>query len=465
MKKLLIVFVLISISLFAQSKENNFAGKFLLTGEGGVTTALTDMDYKLSFPTLRGSMEFLFPFESDHTLGLRAMFGYNKLEGKKGNLSFRNFLYDLKFGLTYGYNIDGVLPYVSGGINYPLKYSQKISDEQKKKVSAYGEAGLKILLADFVSLNLSGTLNFLSQDYLDLLPPSNKNDAYLTGQLGISFLIGYVAKDSDQDGVKDKEDMCPNTPLGVQVDASGCPLDADRDGVPDYLDKCPNTPSGVTVDKNGCPVDSDKDGVADYLDKCPNTPSGVAVDANGCPLDADKDGVPDYLDKCPNTPAGANVDANGCPVDSDKDGVADYLDKCPNTPAGTKVDAAGCPIVVKVEEKKEITLEGMTTFKTGKSELTPAAKLELDKVAEFIKERPTSKWVIEGHTDNVGSAKSNKKLSENRAISVMKYLISKGVNKNQLSSIGYGSEMPVASNDTEEGRQKNRRVVIKRIDK
>lgn len=61
------------------------------------------------------------------------------------------------------------------------------------------------------------------------------------------------------------------------------------------------------------PADSDNDGVADTLDKCPNTPAGVAVDMDGCPLDADKDGVPDYLDKCPDTPPRTAVDKNGCP--------------------------------------------------------------------------------------------------------------------------------------------------------
>jgi OOP family OmpA-OmpF porin len=61
------------------------------------------------------------------------------------------------------------------------------------------------------------------------------------------------------------------------------------------------------------PADSDNDGVTNNFDKCPNTPTGVAVDQDGCPLDGDKDGVPDYLDKCPGTPTGVAVDQNGCP--------------------------------------------------------------------------------------------------------------------------------------------------------
>ncbi len=103
------------------------------------------------------------------------------------------------------------------------------------------------------------------------------------GALGLILCKGEEL-DSDGDGVPDSIDECPNTPIGVEVDAKGCPIDSDGDGVPDYLDKCPNTPKGCKVDKDGCPIDSDGDGVPDCLDKCPNTPRGTKVDKNGCPI-------------------------------------------------------------------------------------------------------------------------------------------------------------------------------------
>jgi len=93
------------------------------------------------------------------------------------------------------------------------------------------------------------------------------------------------------------------------------------------------------------PRDSDCDGVVDEIDECPGTPLGVAVDARGCPLDTDGDGVPDYLDKCPGTPKGVKVDSSGCPLDTDGDGVPDYLDKCPGTPKGARVDTEGCWVI------------------------------------------------------------------------------------------------------------------------
>ena len=169
----------------------------------------------------------------------------------------------------------------------------------------------------------------------------------LTLSVGVSFIIGKP-KDSDKDGVTDRRDKCPGTPLGVPVDKNGCPLDTDGDGVPDYLDSCPNTPKEAygKADIHGCPLDSDGDGVPDYLDICPDTPAGARgfVNAQGCPLDTDNDGVPDYLDKCSNTPKGVKVDSVGCPIDTDVDGVPDYLDLCPGTPLEAKgmVDKNGC---------------------------------------------------------------------------------------------------------------------------
>jgi len=88
--------------------------------------------------------------------------------------------------------------------------------------------------------------------------------------------------DDDCDGVKNKRDRCPGTPLGVEVDEWGCPKDSDHDGVIDIHDECPDTPVGVIVDERGCPVDEDGDGVINRFDECPDTPKGAQVDDRGC---------------------------------------------------------------------------------------------------------------------------------------------------------------------------------------
>jgi outer membrane protein OmpA-like peptidoglycan-associated protein len=175
--------------------------------------------------------------------------------------------------------------------------------------------------------------------------PIDKFDLNLS--VGISFILGK-AKDTDKDGVVDRKDKCPDTPVGVNVDKTGCPDDSDGDGVFDYLDKCPDTPKEAygKVDSTGCPLDSDGDGVPDYLDDCPDTPAIVLgmVNTKGCPIDSDNDNIPDYRDKCPDTPTGIQVDSVGCPPDNDGDGISDYLDLCPGTPAQANgfVDKNGC---------------------------------------------------------------------------------------------------------------------------
>ena len=206
----------------------------------------------------------------------------------------------------------------------------------------HGAVGDHVFVSQKLALRLEARMIYTSKTTATFASGAM---THLVGSVGLSFFDhgGWKPPDSDKDGVIDRLDACPGTPIGATVDARGCPSDADHDGVFDGLDKCADTPAGATVDSTGCPADSDKDGVYDGIDQCPDTPAGIPVDAKGCPVDTDKDGVDDSKDKCPDTPAGAVVDATGCPVDSDHDGVFDGLDQCPNTPAGATVNAAGCP--------------------------------------------------------------------------------------------------------------------------
>jgi len=201
------------------------------------------------------------------------------------------------------------------------------------------------------------------------------------------------------------------------------------------------------------PVDLDRDGVPDVSDECPNTPASVVVDNKGCPPDSDKDGVPDYLDQCPNTPAGMRVDEKGCCGDDDHDGVANDVDKCPNTPQGAVVAKDGCVY-------ETISTRLRIEFDSGKAVIKKQYHEEIKKVADFMKEHPEATATIVGHTDNIGSEKRNQELSLARAESVRQYLIKNfGIDGSRIRVFGYGSERPIASNDTKEGRQRNRRIV------
>ena len=247
--------------------------------------------------------------------------------------------------------------------------------------------------------------------------------------------------------------------LGIQYSWGGTPtrrvVDTDGDGVNDDVDKCPGTPAGTAVDGDGCPLpqDDDGDGVTNDIDKCPGTPAGAKVDANGCELDTDGDGVVDSRDQCPNTTAGAKVDEKGCELDSDGDGVLDSQDKCPDTPKGDRVDANGCSF------KEEIKLPGVV-FETGKADLLPESLPVLEGAIATLKRYPDLKVEVAGHTDSRGSDMLNLDLSSRRAATVLKYLQDGGV-ANALTSRGYGERQPVASNNTDEGRQTNRRVVLR----
>ncbi|MBT0662885.1 OmpA family protein [Geobacter pelophilus] len=140
-------------------------------------------------------------------------------------------------------------------------------------------------------------------------------------------------------------------------------------------------------------------------------------------------------------------------MDSDKDGVPDYRDKCPNTPAGMPVDKDGC-------SPETLTIKLDVEFDTAKADIKKKYHDEIGKVAEFLAKYPTVSGTIEGHTDDVGDAGMNKKLSQRRADSVLKYLVDKyGIDKKRLTAVGYGEEKPIADNKTAAGRQKNRRTV------
>lgn len=115
--------------------------------------------------------------------------------------------------------------------------------------------------------------------------------------------------------------------------------------------------------------------------------------------------------------------------------------------------------VERVNEGIKITLpENMVNFAFNSSELTPISKNNLDKLAEVLTNNPDTNINIYGHTDSKGSEAYNQRLSEKRAESVKKYLVSKNIVSNRIHAMGMGEQNPVASNETDEGRAKNRRV-------
>jgi len=166
-------------------------------------------------------------------------------------------------------------------------------------------------------------------------------------------------------------------------------------------------------------------------------------------LDTDNDGIINDNDLCPDTPAGVVVALNGCPLDTDQDGVYDYMDKCPGTPLSARVNAQGCWFL------------GSLLFDFNKTDIKPEGFGELNGVVEILKKNPAMTIVLQGHTDNIGSADYNQKLSLKRAHFAKDYLVNRGVSSGRISCEGYGYSQPVATNTTDFGRSLNRRVTIK----
>jgi OOP family OmpA-OmpF porin len=460
----ILVWLIITITaniLFAQQSDdkhyNPLSNKLAINFEGGATYPRTDFTNDQFSYIGQFSMDYFFPSSSFGVWGLRGFANYGQLKGNGiyGNISswptipaYYTDIASIGAGVTYTLNASKVFfPYAFLGTDYFYFNPKDVNGNRlpRNKDNAYGhiawsilgEVGARFFVSDVISLNLAFNYNYLPTDNLDDVSNSISNgtqdDIFFTGRAGFSVYFGGIS-DSDNDGVRDEDDLCPDTPPNVKVDEFGCPIDTDKDGVPDYLDKCPNTPRNVSVD------------------------------VNGCPLDVDGDGVPDYLDLCPDTPVGVKVDSRGCPLDSDEDGVPDYKDLCPNTPVGTEVNKWGCPIETKTEEapleKTEFILSGEVTFQSNKAELLISAYPELENVLKVMKDHPNTKWKIEGYTDNTGSYKLNMNLSLRRAQSVYNYFVKNGIDGSRLIVNGFGPDFPIADNNTESGKAMNRRVSI-----
>lgn len=210
-------------------------------------------------------------------------------------------------------------------------------------------------------------------------------------------------------------------------------------------------------------LDTDKDGVPDRFDVEPGTPIGVMVYGNGKAIDSDKDGLPDHKDDCPLDPG--PIENKGCPLlkDTDGDGVYDFEDLCP-IEVGPK-ENKGCPIPKKEPESVTIIryiseLAANVYFDTAKWSIKSESIDVLDRIANYMDKVPDIKFKIEGHTDNRATDRYNLFLSQKRADAVFKYLMRKGIKRDRLSFRGYGESRPKYTNDTPEGRQLNRRVEI-----
>jgi OOP family OmpA-OmpF porin len=182
--------------------------------------------------------------------------------------------------------------------------------------------------------------------------------------------------------------------------------------------------------------------------------SSVALPLPAQERDSDGDGVPDLRDRCPGSPRGLTMDATGCESDTDGDGVLESKDRCPGTERGDSVDANGCSMVLRLR----------VTFAKNSTRWSTDSVSELNRAIVLMSNAPTARAVIEAYTDSAGSAEHNLRLSQRRARAVRDFVVSHGIAASRISARGFGESQPIADERTPEGREQNRRILLRRID-
>ncbi len=238
----------------------------------------------------------------------------------------------------------------------------------------------------------------------------------------------------------------------------------------DFKARSPDRKIAITPDMDDYDRDTDGDGYPDSIDSCPTDKEDGKPPAatDGCPASSDRDGdgIPDVNDECPDKAEDKdNVqDEDGCPEDdADDDSIPDVQDKCP-TERGKRSPIAekfGCPSGLDWGEGGSFKTLEPIEFETGRATIKPVSFPILDEVVDLLKTRPSMRIGVYGHTDSRGTPGNNLVLSKQRAAAVRNYVQGKGIAANRLESEGYGQTKPIADNNTEEGRTKNRRVEFK----
>ncbi len=436
------------------------------------------------------------------------LFGKKRWQNKQGESlkasggSFRRAISPYFFS---GVGLSFTNPIVDFGQNISKLEEEDLDNTETTNFQIPVGGGIRFDLTEAIYVSAEISSRIPINDYLEGISESanpEKNDSYQFIGFNLGFRIGG-RDDSDNDGIIDKEDLCPNIPGLIAF--NGCP-DSDNDGIEDSKDRCPN--SFGALEYMGCP-DSDKDGVIDLDDTCPSIaglskfdgcpdtdgdeipdirdecPNEVGPSSNnGCPLilDADGDGFNDDVDNCPNvfgiisgcpdTDKDGVIDQddacptlfgtlNGCP-DSDGDGIADHQDACP-LEAGIASNS-GCP--QKGVSRSDIINDFYINdiyFDTNQSVIKSESRFRIEEVLAFSRQFPEAKFIITGHTDNRNSDNYNLNLSERRAKRVYESLVKAGVNPSKLTIEYKGEHEPATSNLSEEEMKKNRRVEIRGV--
>jgi OOP family OmpA-OmpF porin len=404
----------------------------VLFAEGSLATlkyGLTSIDNEDGFDFSKHSFRIDAMFDRGYIIKPRVGFGYVSIDesAAEGGVSSL-----FQFDVEGVYEVESnylLTPYLFAGAGY-----EHVTDARPNFDSQFyldGGIGVRYPLPNEINL----VTEFKG---MHMLKTNSNQDAEFAFYIGIGMPFGRISRapqDSDGDGIYDYADMCPNSPLGTQVGIDGCPIkqelaykDSDGDTIPDSIDICPNTPAGVGVNDRGCPVRA-------AVEAKPLFSQEPEVLVETAVIDIPKGEVVKEVKEVIIT-------------DSDGDGVEDNQDQCANTPKGFSVNSIGCAV------KKTLDVQ----FESNSFHVTPASKPRIKEFAQFLMRYPNAKVKIVGYSDSSGDRAKNKILSQKRAESVKQLLISYGIPAAKITAIGKGDLNPIATNDTPEGREKNRRI-------
>jgi len=386
----------------------------------------------------------------------------------------------------------GLRPYATVGVGYHIEQIDTVFNNNAFtellafKTLRYG-AGVEYRFGGNqrhgVALEVAyfdGSEEYYYVDTSGLTPDSTKDNYEVHPlSIGLQYTFYYCdkpAKDEDNDGYNNLDDNCPYTAEDFDdfLDEDGCPdYDNDMDGIPDTLDLCVNVHEDLDgfEDEDGCPeFNNDGDALPDSLDRCPNEVEDVDnfEDEDGCPeIDNDRDGIDDVDDNCPLEAEDFDSfeDDDGCPdIDNDTDGILDIDDLCPNeteTINGLRDDDGCADTIIEITKEPLILIN--VTFEPDSDSLHEESYRLLEDVVHSLKLWDDVTIEIQGHTDSQGSSAFNMSLSQRRANILKAYFVRQKISEERLKSVGYGETVPVADNETTEGRALNRRVELIQI--
>jgi outer membrane protein OmpA-like peptidoglycan-associated protein len=466
---LLVLGTLASLNAFGQLRDQGTSA-----GVGvGATLGMTDFtndDYRF---LARGF--FRLPFSK----GLKGELGLGI--GQVGGSEYTAQILPIDFRLLLmPLNSENINPYIFAGIGalgYKLRVrppNANVSMDAGSQWTAFAPAGVGVQfkIGEGVALELNGAYNYTFTKNLNAITET-KNDAFLSGTVGLTFIAESPNADPDKDGLTNAEEK----QLGTNKKVADTDGDGLNDG--DEVHKYKTNPMAVDSDNDGLKdgeevltyktdpnkADTDGDGLSDGDEIMKYKTDPLKADTDG---DGLKDG--DEVTKYKTDPLKVDTDGDGLsdgdeimkyktdPLKADTDGgtVNDNIEITRGSnPLDPADDVPKAPVQVAVGAS--IVMKGVT-FESGKAVLSPSSTDSLERAYLVLSENPDVTVEIQGYTDNTGKKATNVKLSQDRANAVRTWLINKGIAADRLTAKGFGPDNPIAPNATKEGKAQNRRI-------